>query len=83
MSRRWTAPSQRVTLVREAEEVAVIIEINDKQCFILSELVDIRLRNLSTEIRHTDSPSVRQVLRDERESLRSLAPLLSESLARV
>jgi hypothetical protein len=65
------------------EEVAVIIEIDEKQRFMLSGLIDIRLSNLSTEIRHTDSPAVRQVLREEREALRSLVPLLSEPLAQV
>jgi hypothetical protein len=37
---------------------------------VIRDLVQNRVTNLSSEIRHTDSPRVRQELRDEREALR-------------
>jgi len=44
---------------------------------VLVDLVRSRLSNLSSEIRHTDSPPVRQGLRDERKVLRDLVVLLA------
>jgi hypothetical protein len=52
------------------------IELDSVQCVTLREVLETRLGNLSSEIRHTDSPRVRQELRDEREVLRSLLELV-------
>jgi hypothetical protein len=60
-----------------AREVVVVIDIDESGRVELYELVDARLRNLSTEIRHTDSPSLRRDLRNERETLRSLVAQLA------
>ena len=54
----------------------MVIEIDEEQRELLRDLVGTRLRNLSSEIRHTDSPPVRQSLRDEREVLRELTVVL-------
>jgi hypothetical protein len=54
----------------------VVIDIDEEQRSILQGLVDTRLRNLSSEIRHTDSTPMRRDLRDERESLRLLITML-------
>ena len=53
-----------------------MIELDEQQRAVLADLVDVRLGNLSSEVRHTDSPSVRRALRDEREALRGLAAQL-------
>jgi hypothetical protein len=55
----------------------MVIELDEEQRAVLGELVRSRLSNLSSEIRHTDSPPVRQGLRDEREVLRDLVVLLA------
>lgn len=52
------------------------IEINAAQCEVLRRLVEQRLTNLGSEVRHTDTPSVRQELREEREVLRNVLPML-------
>ena len=52
------------------------IELTTPQASALRELLGTRLGNRSTEIRHTDSPRVRQELRDVREALREIAHLL-------
>lgn len=54
----------------------MVIEIDEQQRSVLADLVDVRLSNLSSEVRHTDNPHVRQSLRDEREALRGLAAQL-------
>jgi len=54
----------------------VVIEIGEEQRRVLADLVGVRLGNLSSEVRHTDSPQVRRALRDEREVLRDLAAQL-------
>lgn len=59
----------------------MVIEIDEEQRYVLHALVSSRLRNLSSEIRHTDSPPVRQSLRDEREVLRELAEGLKPEVA--
>ena len=59
----------------------MVIEIDEEQRNLLQVLVASRLRNLSSEIRHTDSPPVRQSLRDEREVLRDLAVVLEPEVA--
>ena len=68
-----------MTLGVTTEEVDVVIEIDEEQRAILQALVDTRLRNLSAEIRHTDSTPMRVDLRDERESLRRLVGVLEET----
>jgi hypothetical protein len=55
----------------------MVIELDEEQRAVLGELVRSRLSNLSSEIRHTDSPPVRQELRDEREVLRELTVVLA------
>ena len=52
------------------------IEMDPRQVAVLRNLIDHRLSNLSSEIRHTDAPAFRQELRDEREVLRGLQVLL-------
>ena len=66
-----------------AREVVVVIDIDESGRVELFELVDARLKNLSSEIRHTDSPSVRRVLREERETLRVLAVQLAPPVEAV
>ena len=48
------------------------VALDQVQVVTLQELLEVRLGNLSSEIRHTDSPSVRQELREEREVLRAV-----------
>ena len=48
------------------------IELSSSQVDVLRGLVQVRVANLSSEIRHTDSPRVRAELREERELLRAL-----------
>ena len=48
------------------------VDIDEAQRAVLLDLLERRLSDMSSEIRHTDSPRVRQALRDEREVLRSL-----------
>jgi hypothetical protein len=47
----------------------------------LADLLQTRLGNLSSEIRHTDTPRVRQALRDEREALTSLLASVQRAAA--
>lgn len=56
------------------------LDVNAHEAAALRELIEARLTNLSSEIRHTDSPRVRQELRDLRETLRGLRSRL-ESVA--
>lgn len=48
------------------------VELDADEAAVVRELIETRLANLSTEIRHTDSPRIRQDLRDLREILRGL-----------
>lgn len=48
------------------------VELEPDEVAVVRELVEARLVNLSSEIRHTDSPRVRQELRDLREVLRGV-----------
>jgi hypothetical protein len=48
------------------------VELDAEEAAAVRQLVDARLVNLSSEIRHTDSPSVRRELRDLRDTLRRL-----------
>jgi hypothetical protein len=48
------------------------IELTPAQADALRHVLTTRLGNLSSEIRHTDTPRVRQELRAEREALRTL-----------
>jgi 16S rRNA G966 N2-methylase RsmD len=75
----WCAGRNALTgeaLGRE-REVVMNIEIDPHQCEVLADLVEHRLANISTEIRHTDSARLRQDLRHEREVLRRLRAVLS------
>jgi hypothetical protein len=59
----------------------MVVELTAAQVAVLRELLETRLGNLSSEIRHTDSPRVRQELRDERELLRELLADLQTAAA--
>lgn len=48
------------------------VELDAREVAAVRELIETRLVNLSSEIRHTDSPQLRQDLRDLRELLRGL-----------
>jgi hypothetical protein len=48
------------------------VEISEAQATVLRELLDSRIGSLSSEIRHTDNPTYRQGLREQRDHLRSL-----------
>lgn len=48
------------------------VELDADELAAVRHLVEARLVNLSAEIRHTDSPRVRQELRDLREMLRGV-----------
>ena len=48
------------------------IELSAAQAAAVQVVLEQRLGNLSSEIRHTDTPSYRQDLRDEREALRAV-----------
>jgi len=61
----------------------VVIDIDESGRVELYELVDARLKNLSSEIRHTDSPALRRDLRNERELLRTLIVQLAPPAAAV
>jgi len=50
----------------------VVLELSPVQVTAVRDLLEARLGGLSSEIRHTDSPRVRQELREERELLRGL-----------
>ena len=54
------------------EEVAMTIELTEAQAELVESILSNRLGNLSSEIRHTDSPQFRQELREERELLREV-----------
>ena len=56
------------------------IQLDAAQRAAVTAVLRQRLGNLSSEIRHTDSPRVRQELRDERELLRGVLEQL-EALA--
>lgn len=57
----------------------MVIELDDEQRNALYDLVDWRLSNLSTEIRHTDNRDLRRGLRQERELLSPLRDVLLTS----
>jgi hypothetical protein len=61
----------------------MVIELDNEQCTTLYDLVDRRLGNLSTEIRHTDNRELRDGLRRDRELLEPLRQLLTASPAAV
>lgn len=66
---------------KASKEDAMNIELDARQSAALKDLLETRLSNLSSEIRHTDSPRVRQELRDEREILRDLLAQLQPAAA--
>ncbi|MFP5218714.1 MAG: hypothetical protein ACLGIG_03110 [Actinomycetes bacterium] len=59
----------------------MLLELDTTQCAAMRELLETRLGNLSSEIRHTDTPRVRQELRDERDVLRGLLAALRPAAA--
>ena len=54
------------------------VVLDDAQARAVRDLVAARLGNLSSEIRHTDSPAVRAQMRAERELLADLLQRLPE-----
>lgn len=57
------------------------LDVDVLEAAALRDLVEARLTNLSSEIRHTDSPRLRQELRDLRETLRALRSRLESAAA--
>lgn len=57
------------------------IQLDATEAAAVRDLVETRLVNLSSEIRHTDSPRVRQELRDLREVLRGVRDRLEPAAA--
>lgn len=57
------------------------IVLDQLQERILRDLLQSRVTNLSSEIRHTDSPRVRQELREERDALRALLETMQPAVA--
>ena len=57
------------------------VELEANDVTVVRDLIEARLVNLSSEIRHTDSPRVRQELRDLRETLRGLRDRLEPAAA--
>lgn len=57
------------------------VELDAIEVAVVRDLITARLGNLSSEIRHTDSPRVRQELRDLRETLRGLRDRLEPAAA--
>lgn len=58
----------------------MVIEIDDVQADVLRDLIDSRLGNLSSEIRHTVNKQLRQGLRDERVALLGLVDTLGPTV---
>lgn len=50
----------------------MMIELDAAQAAVVHEILNNRLSNISSEIRHTDSPRFRDELREEREVLRAV-----------
>lgn len=63
------------------KEATMNIELSAAQVEAVRTVLEQRLGNLSSEIRHTDSPRVRQELRDEREELRAVVLQMHERAA--
>ena len=59
------------------------VELDAHDVAVVRDLIEARLGNLSSEIRHTDSPRVRQELRDLRETLRRLRDRLEPATTSV
>lgn len=57
------------------------IELSAAQAAVVRRVLEQRLSNLSSEIRHTDTPRIREELRDEREELREVVLKLHEVAA--
>jgi len=57
------------------------LQLDATQAAVLRSVLEVRLGGLSAEIRHTDSPRVRQELREEREVLRGLLAQLQSDAA--
>ena len=54
------------------------IDISEHDVTVLHEVLTDWLADASTEIRHTDNPSVRERLRSRRESVRRVVELLTD-----
>ena len=63
------------------KEATMNIELSAAQAVVVRRVLEQRLSNLSSEIRHTDSPRIREELRDEREELRSVVLKLHDVAA--
>jgi len=63
---------------RTPEERAMLVELDEAQARAVRSVLEVRLGNLSSEIRHTDSPRVREELRQERETVRELLGKLDD-----
>ncbi len=59
----------------------MIVELTSEQRDQLLQLVDVALREIGPEIRHTDSSSFRDDLRSQRGTLRSVHNLLADTVA--
>lgn len=57
------------------------IELSAAQGAAVRRVLEQRLSNLSSEIRHTDTPRIREELRQEREDLREVVLKLHEVAA--
>lgn len=57
------------------------IELSPEQAAVVYEILNNRLGNISSEIRHTDTPRFRQELREEREVLREVLGMLQVQAA--
>jgi hypothetical protein len=57
---------------------AVQIEISDDEARVLRDVLTTWLGEVSTEIRHTDSPAVRRGLRERRDCVRRVRDELGE-----
>lgn len=70
-----------MTTMVAAKEADMMIELDTVQRDLVTAMLSNRLANLSSEIRHTDTPRFRQELREEREVLRSILVKLEELAA--
>lgn len=55
------------------------LEVNDEELRVLRQLVEEKLAELSVEIRHTDTPSFRDEVKQRRETLRRVDEVLRQS----
>lgn len=63
------------------KEITMNIELSAAQAAVVRRVLEQRLSNLSSEIRHTDTPRIREELRQEREELREVVLKLHDLAA--